>query len=84
MVVPQALRIIRLRPGRRFCQIGRISHELGWKYQDIVQELEEKRKVKGKAFYEQKKASIKLKAQAAKNVESEIAQFDSALVALGH
>jgi hypothetical protein len=36
MVVPQALRILRLKPGRKFCTVGRLSHEVGWKYQDVV------------------------------------------------
>lgn len=56
MVVPQALRVLRLKPGRKFCTVGRLSHEVGWKYQDVVARLEERRKVKGAAYYERKKA----------------------------
>merc|ERR1712192_57083 len=29
--------------GRRFCSLGRLGHEVGWKYQDIVAALEVKR-----------------------------------------
>jgi Ribosomal protein L13 len=36
MVVPQALRVLRLKPGRKYCTVGRLSHEVGWKYQDVV------------------------------------------------
>lgn len=36
MVVPQALRILRLKPGRKYCTVGRLSHEVGWKYDDVV------------------------------------------------
>jgi ribosomal protein uL13 len=36
MVVPQALRILRLQPGRKYCTVGRLSHEVGWKYQAVV------------------------------------------------
>lgn len=36
VVVPQALRVLRLRPGRKYCTVGRLSHEFGWKYQDVV------------------------------------------------
>lgn len=36
MVVPQALRVMRLKPGRKYCTVGRLSHEVGWKYQDVV------------------------------------------------
>lgn len=36
MVVPQALRVLRLQPGRKYCTVGRLSQENGWKYQDVV------------------------------------------------
>jgi len=73
VVVPQALRVLRLKPGRKYCTVGRLSHEVGWKYQDVVERyviqawrlckpeaninrLEERRKVKGAAYYARKKA----------------------------
>jgi hypothetical protein len=37
VVVPQALRVLRLRPGRKYCSVGRIAHEFGWKHQDVVE-----------------------------------------------
>merc|ERR1711990_431005 len=46
MVIPSALKVLRLKHGRRFCSLGRLGHEVGWKYQDIVAALEAKRKVK--------------------------------------
>lgn len=55
MVVPAALRVVRLKPGRKFCRLGRLSHETGWKYQDVVATLEEKRKAKAAVYYEHKK-----------------------------
>merc|ERR1719397_478830 len=33
--------------GKKYCSLGRLGHEVGWKYQDIVAALEAKRKVKG-------------------------------------
>lgn len=36
MVVPQALRILRLKPGRKYCTVGRLSQEFGWNYGDVV------------------------------------------------
>ena len=39
MVVPQALRVLRLKPGRKYCTVGRLSHEVGWKYKDVVERL---------------------------------------------
>lgn len=74
VVVPQALRVLRLKPGRKYCTVGRLGHEFGWKYRDVVERyvwmkcscfrwseaddcdrLEERRKVKGAAYYERKK-----------------------------
>ena len=40
MVVPQALRVLRLKPGRKYCTVGRLSHEVGWKYKDVVERYE--------------------------------------------
>jgi large subunit ribosomal protein L13Ae len=92
MVVPQALRVLRLKPGRKYCTVGRLSHEVGWKYQDVVARsvfmwrylcddwlptdgrltrsecrLEERRKVKGAAYYARKKAARKHLADAQKS-----------------
>merc|ERR1711963_1225547 len=44
VVVPQALRVLRLKPGRKYCTVGRLGHEFGWKYQDVVARLEERRR----------------------------------------
>lgn len=41
MVVPQALRVLRLKPGRKYCTVGRLSHEVGWKYKDVVERYED-------------------------------------------
>lgn len=37
MVVPQALRVLRLKPGRKYCTVGRLGAEFGWKYKDVVE-----------------------------------------------
>eukprot|EP01147_Barroeca_monosierra_P007159 gene7159-7650_t len=58
MVVPAALRVLRLRPDRKFCSVGRLSHEMGWKYKDIVQKLEEKRSKRARQYYLAKKKAV--------------------------
>merc|ERR1712060_464609 len=58
MVVPDAFRVTRLKPGRRFCVLGRISHEIGWKQQEVVARLEGKRKAEAEVYYDTKKAAI--------------------------
>ncbi|RJE26431.1 60s ribosomal protein L16 [Aspergillus sclerotialis] len=81
VVVPQALRVLRLRPGRKYCTVGRLSHEVGWKYQDVVARLEERRKVKSAAYYERKKAARRQLVHAQKSAavsdqtKSQLAQY---------
>ncbi|KFH65594.1 large subunit ribosomal protein L13Ae [Podila verticillata NRRL 6337] len=84
MVVPSALRVLKLKPGRKYCTIKRVSHEVGWKYNDVVANLEEKRKVKSKAFYERKKAIANVRAKATTAKASELAQVQEKIAALGH
>ncbi|WVR06108.1 ribosomal protein L13 [Kwoniella sp. DSM 27419] len=77
MVVPAALRVLRLKPGRKFCTLKRISAEVGWQYKDVVDRLEEKRKVKGQAYFERKQAALKLRSKAEASVpkDQQITQF---------
>merc|ERR1712110_970481 len=35
VVVPAALRVLRLKPGRKYCTLKRVSHEVGWGYKDV-------------------------------------------------
>ncbi|KAF2150950.1 ribosomal protein L13 [Myriangium duriaei CBS 260.36] len=69
VVVPQALRVLRLKPGRKYCTVGRLGHEFGWKYQDVVSRLEERRKVKSKAYYDRKKVAQRQLVDAKKNAK---------------
>jgi large subunit ribosomal protein L13Ae len=54
MVVPDALKIVRIRDNRKFCVIGDLAKLVGWTKKDVVERLEEKRKVKAQKFYELK------------------------------
>lgn len=64
VVVPDALKVLRMRPDRNFCLLGELSKEVGWGYTDLVEKLEKQRKVKEQAFYAEKKAAIALKGKA--------------------
>lgn len=56
VVVPSALKVLRLKSRRPFCSIGRLSSEVGWKYQGVVATLEARRKVKAAQFHKVKVA----------------------------
>jgi large subunit ribosomal protein L13Ae len=64
VVVPEALKVLRMRPDRKFCVLGELSKEVGWGYTELVDRLESARKIKEQAYYAEKKAKIALKAKA--------------------
>ena len=68
MVVPEALRVTRLKPGRRYCLLGRMSAECGWSYRELVERLEDKRKAEALEFYAKKKELMKARAEVAASV----------------
>nr|XP_054520066.1 60S ribosomal protein L13a-like isoform X1 [Pan troglodytes] len=79
MVVPAALKVVRLKPTRKFAYLGRLAHEVGWKYQAVTATLEEKRKEKAKIHYRKKKQLMRLRKQAEKNVEKKIDKYTEVL-----
>ncbi|KAI8968485.1 60S ribosomal protein L16 [Mycotypha africana] len=84
MVIPDALRVLRLKPGRKYTTIGRISHEVGWKYQDVVAKLEEKRKAKSAAYYQRKVALAGLQKKAVESKADAVKDINASLAQLGH
>ncbi|KAF2074246.1 hypothetical protein CYY_004456 [Polysphondylium violaceum] len=66
VVVPSALRVVKLEQTRKYTVLGRLASEVGWKYRTVVAKLEVQRKQRSAIFY-RKAALIKAyKAQAAK------------------
>lgn len=61
----------------------RLSHEVGWSYRDVVDRLEEKRKVKAAAFYERKSAAQKAQVAALKSA-TKAAPISEKLAAFGY
>ncbi|XP_065057176.1 large ribosomal subunit protein uL13-like [Rhopilema esculentum] len=84
MVVPAALRVLRLKPGRKFCRLGRLSHEVGWKYQDVVKTLEDKRKARSALYYETKKGLERLKSKAEVEKATELKEVNATLAQYGY
>lgn len=75
VVVPQALRIFRLKGGRKYTTIGKLSASFGWKYEPVVEKLENKRKARSHEYYIAKKAAAKkLAAAKASVVDTEAAK----------
>ncbi|RWR76164.1 60S ribosomal protein L13a-4 [Cinnamomum micranthum f. kanehirae] len=72
MVIPDALKVLRLQPGHKYCLLGRLSSEVGWNYYEIIKELEEKRKTRSQIAYERKKQLNKLRVKAEKVAEEQL------------
>lgn len=83
LVVPSALKVLRLKSRRRSCTLGRLSHEVGWKYQDVVSTLEARRKVKSKQFHNKKKAALNLREKAKKEIADKIAPYQKIIESYG-
>ncbi|CAM0876304.1 unnamed protein product [Alopecurus aequalis] len=72
MVIPDALKVLRLQAGHKYCLLGELSKEVGWNYGDTIKELEEKRKEKAKVSYERRKQLAKLRVKAEKAAEEKL------------
>jgi len=64
VVVPAALKVLRLRSDRNYTVLGDLSKEVGWGYTELVAKLEAQRKIKEQAYYAEKKAAAALKSKA--------------------
>jgi len=68
VVVPGALRVLRLKPGRKYCRLGDLASSVGWAHNGLIEKLENKRKTKSSAFYLKKRGLSMLKAKAISNL----------------
>ncbi|XP_011024678.1 PREDICTED: 60S ribosomal protein L13a-4-like [Populus euphratica] len=72
MVIPDALKVLRLQKGHKYCLLGKLSSEVGWNHYDTIRELEEKRKERSQVRYERKKQLNKLRAKAEATAEEKL------------
>jgi len=84
VVVPSALRVLRLKPRRKYCQLSRLAHEVGWKYQGVVATLEKRRKLKSSAYYKRKVVKTKLMDAARKAAAPKVAPYQEIIESFGY
>ena len=82
VVVPSALKSLRLRADRNFTVLGELSKEVGWGYTDLVAKLEAQRKIKEQAYYAEKKAQTALKSKAV--ASADLSAVSGILAPLGY
>lgn len=83
-VIPAALRVVRLKPGRKYTRMGDLANNVGWKHQELVSSLEDKRRAKAEVFFQKKKAAAALKAKAEEAAAGDLAKVNEVLAAAGH
>merc|ERR1711990_113788 len=83
MVIPMAIKNTRLKPFRKFCRLGDLSNQVGWRRNDLINRMEAKRKIKAAEYFEKVKATRKIKAEAAKAVAGEIEAINKELAVYG-
>lgn len=81
MVVPQALKVLRLKAGRRYTVLSRLASEFGWKHADLIVRMEEKRIARSAEHYAAKKSATALKAKATAGIDSKLT---AVLAGFGH
>jgi len=64
MVVPEALKVLRMKPHRKFCCLGDLASDAGWTKATLVETLEEKRKAKSEKYYQTKSKKVAARAKA--------------------
>uniref|UniRef100_A0AAV1UC93 Ribosomal protein L13 n=1 Tax=Peronospora matthiolae TaxID=2874970 RepID=A0AAV1UC93_9STRA len=84
MVIPAALRVLRLKANRRYTVLGNLASEVGWRHAELVKRLEAKRIVKSDAFYKKKVAQQKRLAEAEAKVLTDNSELKPTLAKYGH
>lgn len=83
MVIPDALKAVRLRPRSKYSVLGNIAKECGWTKSDLISQLELKRTSKNKTWYKTKIANIK-KRKATLKSNKEIDEINKQLAQYGY
>lgn len=83
MVVPDALKIVRLKPRARFCCIGEVARECGWTKGDLIDSLEQSRLSKNHKWFSLKKKQTTERRKVLK-ANAEINKVNQELAAFGY
>ncbi|TGZ46165.1 Uncharacterized protein DBV15_10751 [Temnothorax longispinosus] len=84
VVVPGAMRVMCLKPGRKYCHVGRLSHEVGWKYKGVVRTLENKRRVRAILEVQKRNKLKKITKQAGEAVAKATAPYTAIINNFGY
>jgi len=83
-VVPNALKTLRLRPGRKFCRLGDLASQVGWKHDGLIQKLETKRKATSTKYYTAKKQQAKFRVKGTASAKAKTEGINKQLAQYGY
>ena len=80
LVVPDALKIVRLKNFRKFCNLGDLAAEVGWSKKKLVEKLEDNRRARALTWHKKRQetaANVRKSQNAGEiaKVRAELAQF---------
>ena len=67
MVIPEALKAVRLQPRAKYSVLGNIAKECGWTKQDLISTVEAKRIGRNHEWYKKKVDNLKKEKEVIKN-----------------
>ena len=82
LVIPDALKVLRLKNHRKFCLLGDLSTEVGWGKRNLVEKLEDKRRSRAEAWWKSRN-DVKDRVKQAQN-SGEIAKIRTELAQYGY
>merc|ERR1711881_141591 len=82
--VAAALKVTRSKPGRKIASLGRLCHETGWQYKDVVERLEAKRIANAAEWHKTVVAKDAKRAAAVKACAKKTASIDAQLAEMGY
>merc|ERR1712232_386395 len=84
VVVPLALRPVRIKSIRSYTVLGELADSIGWKHKDLLVRLEEKRRVEAADFYQKKKEKAALRRKAEAECAGELTKVNEVLATYGY
>uniref|UniRef100_A0A6U5HV31 60S ribosomal protein L13a n=1 Tax=Grammatophora oceanica TaxID=210454 RepID=A0A6U5HV31_9STRA len=84
VVVPAALRSVRIKSVRRVTVLGVLADSVGWKHKELLTRLEAKRKAESEEYFQKKKEKEALRKKAEAECAGELAKVNAVLAASGY
>jgi len=72
MVVPEALKVLRLQHGRRNCRLGDLATKVGWRHGEMVARLEDKRRERAAAWHKARQPQLAKVRAAYKKADAQV------------